>query len=233
MKYCMHCGAELPEYTELFCPSCGAKALGGRTPAVGGPTAAGPPSDARPGAWQESSSSRPQARRSTRQPSQRRPHYGRIVAVAALFILVAAGAIAGAYLLAREREPIASTTTASVARSTSTVTSVQAVAPASTTQQSAAASVPATSTTEELRDDGSSPIAGTRWTGVVALTGVTVTFEGGMHYTSSHFGSGSYSIDHDQVSLVPSANLSTRVFVLNGSLMQGTVDGWPCTLTKQ
>jgi len=40
-------------------------------------------------------------------------------------------------------------------------------------------------------------------------------------------------VSGSQVSLEPSGQGQTRVFVINGSLMQGTVDGWSCTLTKQ
>jgi len=76
-------------------------------------------------------------------------------------------------------------------------------------------------------------IAGTTWTGTVALTSVTVSFDSGGQYTSDHFGNGAYAVSGDQVTLTPSGQGTTRVFVLNGSLMQGTVDGWSCTLTKQ
>jgi hypothetical protein len=78
-----------------------------------------------------------------------------------------------------------------------------------------------------------SSLAGTTWTGTVALTSVKVTFESGGQYTSDNFGSGQYKVDGGQVSLVPSGSGSTRVFVLDGSIMQGSVDGWSCTLTKQ
>ena len=80
---------------------------------------------------------------------------------------------------------------------------------------------------------GSSSLAGTTWTGTVALTSVQVSFNSGGQYTSDHFGDGTYSVNGGQVSLAPSDKGQTRVFVLNGSLMQGTVDGWSCTLTKQ
>ena len=80
---------------------------------------------------------------------------------------------------------------------------------------------------------GSASLEGTTWKGAVALTEVTVSFEGGKQYTSAQFGDGAYSINGDQVSLAPSGKGQTRVFVLNGSLLQGTVDGWPTTLTKQ
>lgn len=80
---------------------------------------------------------------------------------------------------------------------------------------------------------GSASLEGTSWQGVVALTEVTVTFDDGDSYSSSHFGSGTYSTDGDQVSLQPSGGGDTRVFLVDGSMMQGTVDGWPTTLTKQ
>lgn len=80
---------------------------------------------------------------------------------------------------------------------------------------------------------GSSSLAGTTWTGTVALTSVKVNFNGGGQYTSDHFGNGTYSVSGSQVSLEPSGQGQTRVFVINGSLMQGAVDGWSCTLTKQ
>lgn len=80
---------------------------------------------------------------------------------------------------------------------------------------------------------GSTSLAGTSWEGVVGLTAVTVSFDSADQYTSDQFGNGTYSIDGNQVTLEPSGQGQTRVFMIDGSLMQGTVDGWPCTLTRQ
>lgn len=80
---------------------------------------------------------------------------------------------------------------------------------------------------------GSTSLAGTTWSGTVALTSVTVSFVDGTQFTSDHLGNGTYSIDGNQVSLKPSGQGQTRVFVLDGAIMQGTIDGWPVTLTKQ
>ncbi|GEM_PF-4838812 len=80
---------------------------------------------------------------------------------------------------------------------------------------------------------GSASLGGTSWKGVVGLTAVTVTFDDGDSYKSDQLGSGTYTTDGDQVSLQPSGQGQTRVFILDGSLMQGTVDGWPVTFTKQ
>jgi len=78
-----------------------------------------------------------------------------------------------------------------------------------------------------------STLAGTSWQGVIGLTQVTVKFDSGDQYTSDQLSNGTYSTDGDQVTLTPSNQGSTRVFTLDGSLMQGSVDGWPVTLTKQ
>jgi hypothetical protein len=80
---------------------------------------------------------------------------------------------------------------------------------------------------------GSASLSGTTWTGVVGLTQVSVSFDDGNQHTSGQFGDGNYSIDDNQVSLHPSGQSPTRVFAVDGSVMQGTIDGWPCTLTKQ
>jgi hypothetical protein len=80
---------------------------------------------------------------------------------------------------------------------------------------------------------GSGSLVGTTWTGTVALTSVSVDFDAGGQFTSSHFGSGEYSVEGNQVSLVPSGQGQTRVFIYGGNLMEGAVDGWPVTLTKQ
>lgn len=79
----------------------------------------------------------------------------------------------------------------------------------------------------------SATLDGTTWNGAIALTSVTIKFESGGRYTSNALNNGSYTISGDQVTLTPSGRGATRVFVLDGSLMRGTVDGWPCTLTKQ
>ena len=80
---------------------------------------------------------------------------------------------------------------------------------------------------------GSSSLSGTSWQGVVGLTSVSVSFNSGGQYTSDHFGNGTYSTSGNQVTLAPSGQGQNRVFVVDGSIMQGTVDGWPCTLNKQ
>ena len=80
---------------------------------------------------------------------------------------------------------------------------------------------------------GGASLSGTTWKGAVALTEVTVNFESGGQYTSPEFGNGTYSVNDNQVSLVPSGQGETRVLDLNGSIMQGAVDGWSCTLNKQ
>ena len=71
---------------------------------------------------------------------------------------------------------------------------------------------------------GSTSLGGTNWRGVVGLTEVTVGFDGDS-YKSSHFGSGTYSTDGNQVSLQPSDGGQTRVFMVDGSLMQGPSTG--------
>jgi hypothetical protein len=80
---------------------------------------------------------------------------------------------------------------------------------------------------------GSASLSGTTWDGVIGLTEVSVSFVDDSQFQSQHLGNGSYSIDSDQVTLTPSGDMATRVFVVEGSIMQGTVDGWPVTLTKQ
>jgi hypothetical protein len=61
-----------------------------------------------------------------------------------------------------------------------------------------------------------------------------VVFQNGGKYSSGEFGSGTYSTEGNQVVLDPSAQgMPTRVFIWQGRLMQGTIDGWPCTLTQQ
>lgn len=84
-----------------------------------------------------------------------------------------------------------------------------------------------------LASCGSDSLAGSTWTGKVALTTVTVTFNSAHHYTSDHFSSGKYVVHGGKVTLSPSSSGTTRVFKVDGSVMQGSVDGWSCKLTKQ
>jgi hypothetical protein len=79
---------------------------------------------------------------------------------------------------------------------------------------------------------GSASLSGTTWDGVIGLTEVSVRFVDSSAFQSRHLGNGTYSVDGDQVTLHPSG-MATRVFVLDGSILRGTVDGWPVTLTKQ
>lgn len=105
---------------------------------------------------------------------------------------------------------------------------------APSTQQTTPSTQRATPTTERVQGGtGDSRLDGTTWKGTVALTMVTVIFKPGGLYSSAEFGSGAYFVDGNQVILKPANGAPTRVFIWEGSLMQGVIDGWNCVLTKQ